>query len=186
MEMAAGSEIALDRTIGRQKFPLGFRRQSLAGPIGIGVGLEKADVADRFRRIQGAHPGQGHDPPFVICLLPVKRRFPAIGLNGGPAVRQPPLRPPVTTVVNEFQEFAVGHRPRRDAEPVQPHLVARAFVVEDEAGAVKAGLDKPFGKLDPLDRRRFLDPVISPWRLQGPIGGGQGVARKHVLDVGQH
>ena len=40
MEMAAGGEIALDRTIGRQKFPLGFRRQPLAGPIGIGVGLE--------------------------------------------------------------------------------------------------------------------------------------------------
>ena len=74
--------------------PFGFGRQRI-GPAGVGIGLQKTDVADRgieVKRPQSA--GSVNSLPgaaIAIGLSPVQRRPPAAVADAVPASGQPQL-----------------------------------------------------------------------------------------------
>lgn len=56
-----------------------------------------------------------------------------------PAHGQPQLGSLIAAVVHECKELALVDRPRGDLEAIEPHPMARCFVVEEEL-AVKRGV----------------------------------------------
>ncbi|MNT39503.1 hypothetical protein D3C72_1757540 [compost metagenome] len=69
------------RQLAGRVLPFGFARQAHAGPAGIRIGLEIADVRDRRLRLQVLHAVQGEGAPLVLLFFPVKRRPPRLGAN---------------------------------------------------------------------------------------------------------
>src|SRR4029077_13034465 len=69
-------------------FPLGFRRQMLAGPPREGIGLVIADVTDRQRRVDRAQPTERHREPGAVDGAPIAGRLPALRLDRRPTVGQ--------------------------------------------------------------------------------------------------
>ena len=57
--MAAIGEVAGNRQIGGGELPFRFGRQPLPGPFGEGVGLIKADMADRLGRVRAGGARKG-------------------------------------------------------------------------------------------------------------------------------
>src|SRR6185437_3896471 len=95
MQMAVVGEIASERHIARRDLPFGLCRQPLPGPARKRIGLVKADVTNRFRRIDRPLAGQREDAPFAVVAPPIERRSPALLLYASPAVRQPEFRPAI-------------------------------------------------------------------------------------------
>jgi len=75
MEQAGFEEIPFDRLRGCGDFPFGLGRKSCAGPACVGVGLEVAEVADRFVGIDRLQAGTGKGQPVAVALFPIKRRW---------------------------------------------------------------------------------------------------------------
>src|SRR4051812_10147425 len=100
-------------------------------------------MADRLGRIDEAFAMQGEEAaPAVIGFAPVERRAPALSLDRGPAFGQPKLRTGVASVFDEGQVFAAGRQAAGQHEGLEPDPVAGPLVVEGEALAVMADLDK--------------------------------------------
>ena len=161
--------------------PLGFARQSLAGPFREGVGFKKTDVADGFDRVQSTASGQGKDGPLAAVAAPIERRLPTLLANRCPAIRKPEFRALVTAGLDEAEILGAADRARREAEWFEPHLVSWGLVVEGKGLAVVPYLDEPTRELDPA-RRRGRSSGLGPRRL---VGREQRVDRKDVLDVHQ-
>src|SRR5262249_15978959 len=126
-------------------FPLEFRRQPHAGPPGIRVGLEIAQMRHRRRRIDFDAAAQRERRPATVALLPVARRHPPLSLCGVPTEREPELGPAVAAAVNEGKEFSVRHRSRRELVRREKHRMAWQFIVEAETVAGVTYVDKPTG-----------------------------------------
>src|SRR6185312_10440876 len=126
----------------RRVLPFGLGRQPGAGPARIGVGLEIADVGNGGRGIESFLAAQRHlpAPGRGASVAPMERRRNVFARPPGPAVAQPERRLVIAAVIDKAQPVAIADQPRRDGKRLQPHLVARIFVVEAEALAVVADL----------------------------------------------
>src|SRR5258708_36085508 len=114
-------------------------------------------MADRLGRIDGASSRQGEHRPAGVALAlpaPVERRRPLLLLHQGPAVGEPEFGAAIAPVVDEGEVFAAGDEPARQAERLEPHLVARLLVVEGATAAALADLAPAAGKTQPGPRRR--------------------------------
>jgi len=179
--MAALGEVPLDRRLGGRDLPLGLGREASAGPMGIGVGLVVADVADGLAGLNGAHAGQRHLPPGPVLLLPVQRRLPAILLDGRPAVGEPEFGTPIAAIGDERQVLGACHRAGGEREAVDERLVARALIVEGELAPLVADLDQP-GRIGMPAQRRDRG---RRWRRALLVGGAERVAPEDMLDIGE-
>ena len=99
-------EVPRDGRRRRGDLPLGLRRQPSPAPAGEGVGLVVADVADRLGLVEAAGPAQRECPPGAVDPLPVQRRLPSLGLDGGPAVREPEVGTPVAAVASTNARYS--------------------------------------------------------------------------------
>ena len=182
MVFARAGEVAGRCQRRRDDLPLRLGRKALAGPGGIGVGLEEADMADRRVGVQRTQSGKCEDAPVAVTIaVPVERGLPTLPLAGGPAVGQPKFWPPIAAVFHESEEFAVGDRPAGQSVGLQPDPMARTLAVEGEVLAALADFDETAGLFDPVP---CACPAGVP-RARRLIGGFQGVAGQDVLDVGQ-
>ena len=115
-------------------------------------------------------------------LLPVQRRFPLLRAHRIPAEREPQLRAPIAPVFDEREVFPVGHRVRRELEIIDEHAVARPLVIECKARPAVADIERTAVDGDPAHSARAH-------RRQRPalrVGGRERIARKQMLDIGQH
>ena len=116
-----------------------------------------------------------------FLATPIKRGFPAVGANRGPAVRQPECGGFVAAVFHELQELGVGHQPAGQGEGLQQHPVARQFVVEAERPprAHRQDSARVVVELQRPRPARFAVEVL-------PIGGFQRVQPQVVLEIGEY
>ena len=124
--------------------PLELGGQTVAGPAGVGVGLEEAEVADgRLAEVvERTEAVQGVDAPAGVggvVALPVERRLPALGAHGRPALGEPELGAVVAVLVDEGEILRAGDEARREAVGREIDAVARRLVVEGEACRSKRG-----------------------------------------------
>src|SRR2546429_399091 len=108
-----------------------------------------AEMAHRLAPIETLRASESEDAPAFRAAEPIERRPPPLGLHRRPAVGQPELRPLVTAVLDEGEIVAAGDRPRREAEWLEPDLVARSLIVEGEAAIGMADLMQSARELDP-------------------------------------
>src|SRR3712207_29081 len=110
--------------------PLCLRREALAGPPGVRVGLVPRDVHDRRRGVDGLVEAEPLRPPAVrLGLVPVLRRGDALLPYVLPTGGAPELRPLVAPVFDEPQVSLVGYGGRVYEEAGEVHCVRVAFVV---------------------------------------------------------
>ena len=109
----------------RRVLPLRFRRQALAGPARIGVGLVIADVDRRRVGVERLQSSQAEHAPAKLAALPIERRLPAFVADPRPAVGEPELRPLVAAVFDEREPFAIGDETAGQPVGPQQRLVPR-------------------------------------------------------------
>ncbi len=172
----------LQARIAGRGLPLRFGGQALARPGGEGGRFVVADVAHRRRRIDRPQPGKAHRGPARITLLPIERRRPALGLDPGPTVGQPELRPLIAAVGHERLPFAVGRQPAGQAERPQQHFVPGPLVVEGEPSALMA--DRNASALE--GNHRPLPRGGTGRRPGRAIGRPEGIHGEQAEDVHQH
>ena len=131
---AGFEKVPLDWLMGGDGLPLGLGGQPAAGPAGIGVGLEVADVGHRGLRFDRPHALEAEVPPgAVLPAFPVERGGPFLGLDREPAVREPEFGPAVAAVVDERLIFRVGDESIAQLERPDVLRMARALIVERES-----------------------------------------------------
>jgi hypothetical protein len=173
--------------------PLELGGETLAGPAGIGVGLEEAEVTGGgFAEVfEGLEAVEGVDAPAgfgVVVALPVERRLPAFGAHGGPAFGEPELGAVVTVLVDEGEVLSTGYGTVCELEGRDVNLVARGLVVEGEGvggGWIEseANLGEAWGEADPFDWGGD-DGLGLEGTRGGKIAGVERVGEESVLDVG--
>jgi len=122
--------------------------------------------------------------PHAIALLPIQRRAPATARDPVPSHRQPQLGAQVRAIVDERKVFAISDRARRDLMGVEPHAVARRFVVEAVVAVLigrVAHLEHALVEGEPAKRLRLHRRDRPALRIRGV----RRVERQHVLDVGE-
>src|SRR5919199_1984270 len=143
--------------------PLLFRREALAGPPGIGIGLVPRDVHYRRVGVEGLIEAEPLRPPAVrLRLVPV--------LGGGfslppfllPALIVPELRPLVTLIFDELREGAVGHWSLVDEEAWEVDDVRVPFVVQSMDAVVGAHDERAGGDGNHLLLRRSSGRGVDP------------------------
>src|SRR5580698_2913811 len=134
LEFTAFDEIAGDGLGFRGCLPFEFGWQAMAGPAGVCVGFEVADLAngsvgDGSERQVTA---KGEDGPVcagcVAGLVPVEGRAPAIGLDGVPAGGEPELWATVAAVGDEGGEFGAGDEAVGERVRLKPDAMAGKLV----------------------------------------------------------
>jgi hypothetical protein len=181
MQRTRVQEIAGDRLLARDEFPFEFGGQPGAGPPRVGIRFEETQMAHGRMRVDVDHPVQRERAPRIAIAFPVQRRLPLARDDGVPAKRQPQLGPPVAAVGNEFGEFAVRDRSRRERERGHESAMRRQLVVECKAAVRMAERRKSRLEGMPCQRLRLH-------RRQRPpsvVDRLSGIAREQVLDVGQ-
>src|SRR5215472_3301524 len=111
MKSFALQQIALHKDLLCRDLPFELGRQARACPSGKGIGLVVADVADRLRLTNLAHPGAGELQPVISIFFPIERRRPPVRLYRLPAVGKPEFGTLVTAIVDERQILAASSRP---------------------------------------------------------------------------
>ncbi len=117
--------------------PLELGGETVAGPAGVGVGLEEAEVADGgfAEVVEGAEAVHGVDGPAGVggfVAAPVERGLPAFGAHGGPALGEPELGAVVAVLVDEGEVLGAGDEACGEAVGREVDGVARGLVVEGE------------------------------------------------------
>src|SRR3954469_19366834 len=135
MESLALDEVPLDGEGFGSKFPFEFAGQPGAGPSGVSVGFEIADVTDGFGIVNRPEAREGVIQPLAILLDPVERGRPLFLLDRSPSHGEPQVGARVAAVLNELVVFAVRDEARSEAEGFEEGAVAGRFIIEGEAGA---------------------------------------------------
>ena len=108
--VGAGAGEVGDVEMLRRRFPFCFGRQALFCLGGVGGRFVITNMAHRRIVINWAKSGKRKLDPAVLAVpLPIEGSFPAFTLDHRPPVRVLEFPKAVTTVFDEFQEFAVGH-----------------------------------------------------------------------------
>src|ERR687885_1286211 len=135
--------------------PLLFRREALAGPPGVRIGLVPRDVHYRRVGVEGLVEAEPLRPPAVrLGLVPVLGGGYALPLYVLPALIVPELRPLVTPAFDELREGLVCDRGLVDEEAWEVHDVRVPFVIQGMDAVVGAHDERAGGGGD----RLFLDP----------------------------
>src|ERR1700731_2137903 len=179
MKPAVLQKIALhSRNAALRPLPPQLGRKAGPGPAGECVSFVVTDMANRLGLFNFAHAGTGELDPrvsrFLIAgFLPVKRRFPAIGLHGFPSVREPEFRTRITAIFHERKIFTARGQAHAEPKRTQENFVPRAFIVEIKRFAVRADLVKAFRiKLRLLLRRAFSRSRSNCWLIRRIARGG--------------
>src|SRR5207249_3435651 len=114
-------------------------------PTGERIRLVVTDMADRLEWLQRLEPGQRELRPAAVPLLPIQRRYPAVGLPRRPAVGEPKLRALIAAVGYEFQVPGVGDQPLRQLERMQILPMAGRLIVEGKCVALMSDFNKLLG-----------------------------------------
>src|SRR5262249_6331139 len=104
--------------LGTSHFPFFLSRKSGSGPAGVGVGLVVTHVADWRNRIQLSLPSQREFEPSAVVFFPIQRRSPTLRAYSVQSIRKPHLRPAISAIIHEMEEFGVCNQAR--CEPKQP------------------------------------------------------------------
>ncbi len=178
------SEEGFFQELGGGVLPLELGGETVAGPAGVGVGLEEAEVADGgFAEVVERHEAvQGVDAPAGFggaVALPVERGLPAFGAHGGPAFGEPELGAVVAVLFDEGEVLGAGDEAGGEAEGREVDCVAGGLVVEGEGvDGVGIGGDADFGEAggegDPVEGRgdAWGCDCCGEWGLRGRRGGG--------------
>ncbi len=99
--------------LGGYELPLELGGEAVAGPAGVGVGLEEAEVTDGGlgEVAEGAEAVEGEDAPAGGgggVAGPVERSLPGVGLEGVPAFGEPELGAGVAVVFDEGEVLGAG------------------------------------------------------------------------------
>ena len=177
--------------------PFEFGGEAVAGPAGVGVGLEEAEMADggfaevfeRDEAVEGVEAPAGLG--FAVAL-PVERGLPAFGAHGGPALGEPELGAVVAVLVDEGEVLGAGDGAGGEVEGLDVDGVAGGLVVEGEGGG-GGGVE---GEADLYNSRAARNCRIEgdPFERGGDdfslsrrggfeVGGVEGVGEESVLDV---
>ena len=121
MKVGRFEEVAGDGLAGGGVFPLELGGEAVAGPAGVGVGLEEAEVADGgfAEVVERDEAVESVDGPAGLgggVALPIERGLPALGVDGGPAFGEPELGTVVAVLVDEGEVFGAGDEAGGEAE----------------------------------------------------------------------